>query len=269
VPPGEKMIRLIACDVDGTLLGHGDTGLSDELYAQIAQLQRRGICFVPASGRQYLNLRDLFAPAGEELIYLSDNGALVTDHDHTVSKTCMPHPQDLELIRQIAAFDTLRVLASGERTVYILKNQPEYLEHIRDFVGPHVTEIDSFDAVAEPFIKISAFCPAGLDVSTENYFHVRWDGLLNVAISGPRWLDFTCADKGSGLAMIAQQYDLDPQEIMAFGDNFNDLPMLRFAGTPYVVEGADPRVKAQVPYVCDRVESVLRRILEENRAHQA
>ena len=56
------MIRLIASDIDGTLLQNNARTLSEELFDLIRKLHRSGILFVPASGRQYLNLRSLFAP---------------------------------------------------------------------------------------------------------------------------------------------------------------------------------------------------------------
>ena len=45
---------------------------------------------------------------------------------------------------------------------------------------------------------------------------------------------------------------------MAFGDNFNDLPMLEAAGCPYIMDNAAPELRAKLPNHCRRVEDVLR-----------
>ena len=61
------MLKLIASDLDGTLLQNGARTLSDTVIEQIKQLKEMGILFVAASGRQYTNLQRLFAPVCEEM----------------------------------------------------------------------------------------------------------------------------------------------------------------------------------------------------------
>lgn len=57
------MIRLIACDIDGTLLHGAQTQIAPEVFRQIRRLSAQGVIFCPASGRQYHSLRNLFAPS--------------------------------------------------------------------------------------------------------------------------------------------------------------------------------------------------------------
>ena len=54
---GLEGIKLIACDLDGTLLHPGERELRSEAFELIDELHRRGIVFMPASGRQYASLR--------------------------------------------------------------------------------------------------------------------------------------------------------------------------------------------------------------------
>ena len=74
---GLEGIKLIACDLDGTLLHPGEREPRSEAFELIDELHRRGIVFMPASGRQYASLRYLFAPVADELAYVCENGALV------------------------------------------------------------------------------------------------------------------------------------------------------------------------------------------------
>ena len=70
------MIKFIATDLDGTLLDeHG--ALSEEIFPSARRLFERGILFAPASGRQYANLKKLFFPVWEKLLFICENGALV------------------------------------------------------------------------------------------------------------------------------------------------------------------------------------------------
>ncbi len=72
---GLEGIKLIACDLDGTLLHPGEREPRPEAFELIDELHRRGIVFMPASGRQYASLRYLFAPVADELAYVCENGA--------------------------------------------------------------------------------------------------------------------------------------------------------------------------------------------------
>ena len=63
------MIRLVASDIDGTLLQGGARALSDELFGLIRVLKKRGILFCAASGRQYRSMRALFAQAEDDIAY--------------------------------------------------------------------------------------------------------------------------------------------------------------------------------------------------------
>ena len=56
------MIRLIASDIDGTLLPYDETVMPQRLFPLIRRLRERNILFCPASGRQYHSMRTLFAP---------------------------------------------------------------------------------------------------------------------------------------------------------------------------------------------------------------
>ena len=66
------MIKLVASDLDGTLLLHKAQSLPEEIFSLIRQLEELGIMFVAASGRQYPNMTKLFAPVASEISYISE-----------------------------------------------------------------------------------------------------------------------------------------------------------------------------------------------------
>ena len=71
------MIRLIASDIDGTLLQNGAAEIPPEIFDHIRRLEKKGVLFCPASGRQYTSLRRLFAPVADRVPFLCENGAVV------------------------------------------------------------------------------------------------------------------------------------------------------------------------------------------------
>ena len=143
------MIRLVASDIDGTLLQGGARALSDELFGLIRVLKKRGILFCAASGRQYRSMRALFAQAEDDIAYLCENGAIVYRGGSVVSKLAMERADALALIGQIQAQEQCEVLISGADTSYLLPKHPDYVDHIRYFVGNHITRVKRAQDIPE------------------------------------------------------------------------------------------------------------------------
>lgn len=71
-------IRLIAADMDGTLLDSRKQ-LPEGLFPLVRALHERGVRFAPASGRQFYTLYEQFGEIADELMYISENGAMICD----------------------------------------------------------------------------------------------------------------------------------------------------------------------------------------------
>lgn len=254
------MIRLVASDIDGTLLLNGASAIDPAVFAEIRRLLDKGIWFAPASGRQYSSLRRLFAPVADELPFLCENGAVVFGPGSpgpVIRKTAMDHELALALCQDILEHPRCEVLISGVNTSYLCPKNPDYPCLIQNFVGNNVAILPRPEDIPEDIVKVSACCLDGARV-IEPVLAPRWTGHFHAAIAGERWLDFTLADKGTGLRKLCAALDIELSEVMAFGDNYNDLPMLELAGVSYLMSNAAPELVFQIPRHCSRVEEILR-----------
>ena len=100
------MIKLIASDVDGTLIQDGSQKLQERLFPLIRKLNDMGILFVAASGRQYPNLYRLFGPVQDDIAYICENGCLVRKKKETLYKAEMDEALALEIIHKVVEKDT-------------------------------------------------------------------------------------------------------------------------------------------------------------------
>lgn len=251
------MIRLIASDIDGTLLLHDAETIPDEVFDCIRALHARGILFCAASGRQYSSLRKLFAPVADDILYSCENGAIVYHNNAVLAKTPLTAQHAQELTAQICAQPDCEVLISGADTSYVTAHRPEFGTMMRDEVGNNVVVIDRFEDIPEPVIKISAWCEREAKLY-EQMFAPVWNRHLNVAIAGKHWLDFTLAHKGTALAQISAALDIPASDMVVFGDNFNDVPMFRTAGRAYAMKQAPKEVQQAAHAVCETVPDTLR-----------
>lgn len=254
------MIRLIASDIDGTLLQAGQRNIDPVIFQEIRRLRRAGILFCPASGRQYGSMRRLFAPIADEVHYLCENGAVVYGPGSpgpVLGKTPMDRALALELCQAILEEPDCEVLISGDNISYLCPKQQDFVDHMRYFVGNNVTIIPSPEDIQEDILKVAAYCRRGAEAERPR-LAPRWENRCRVAIAGWEWLDFNQTDKGAGLRQLCAALDIGLDQVMAFGDSGNDLAMLELAGRPYLMDNAAPELRTRFPHHCRRVEDILR-----------
>ena len=80
------MIKLIASDLDGTLLHNGAQKLTPRAIELIHELTQKGVHFVAASGRQYDNERRLFSEIKDEISYIGENGSICIHQGKVISR---------------------------------------------------------------------------------------------------------------------------------------------------------------------------------------
>lgn len=229
------MIKLIASDIDGTLLQDGAETINEEVFVQIRRLREKGILFVAASGRQYASLRNLFAPVADDILFLCENGAIVYKDDAVLTRLPMPKQDTLELIREILSTEDCEALISGANTSYVLPKQYDFVDRIRNVNKNNVTVVESLEDIPEEILKVASFCRKGA-ARYDKPMGDPWRDRFNVAVAGMEWLDFTTANKGSGMKALTEVLGISVEDVMAFGDNFNDLSLLEMVGYPYIIE---------------------------------
>ncbi len=250
-------IKLVACDIDGTLLQPGQTEIAPEVFLQIRRLQQKGIIFCPASGRQLYSLRNLFSPVADELYFLCENGSAIFDPDgNAFCKTVIPRELALRVIDKMLATPGCEALISGENVSYLITEHEAYIRHIQEDVGNRVCLVSSADEIKEEIIKLAMYCPMGADLHLPA-FADAFGKELSVALGGKCWVDLTLADKGTGIKALCGALDIPLCEVMAIGDNYNDVPMLSAVGHPIIMENAADALKERFSHHCSRVEQLL------------
>ena len=254
------MIRLIASDIDGTLLQNGATEIPPEIFGHIRRLGEKGVFFCPASGRQYASLRRLFASVADQVPFLCENGAVIYGPGSpgpVLSKTIMDRRLSEELCRDIIALPEVEVLISGAAVCYLCPKGPGVEDQIRWFLGNRTTLLAAPEDTPEDIIKISAYCPGGTLAMAREALFPKWERHFRCAVAGAVWLDFTLADKGLGVRRLCGALGVGLEEVMAFGDNYNDVSMLERVGRPYLMAGAAPELRARFSVQCRTVAEIL------------
>lgn len=254
-------IKLICSDIDGTLLQYGKKELEGEIFDQIRALDERGILFCPASGRQYTSLRKLFAPVADCCVFLCENGGVIYKDEQCIAENPMPRALAEEIAHDLweRSDGQGEVMISGQNTAYLMERGLGMLDRIR-FIGNHYQVIHDPAEVPEEIVKVSVYLHDGVGAYVDR-FVPRWQE-ANCAVAGPLWIDTGCANKGIGVTSLCRTLGIELADVMAFGDNYNDISMLDIVGLPYIMDSAAAPLREKYPQHTPRPEDVLRRILE-------
>ena len=245
------MIKLIASDMDGTLLPEGTNRINPEIYDIIRALQNKGITFVAASGRNYESVMGVFGCMEDELTVISDNGGFVCRHGKELA--CNGFPRELleEVVQAARKMPDVWIMASAARGTYTDQNHPKYVTWVREGYKMNIRIVDDLLNVDEPLIKVALYTYAADASTVAAPLREHFGDRVSIALAGERWVDMMVPgiSKGQALSHIQQTLGITPAETAAFGDNGNDIPMLRCAGESYAVANARPEVKQAAKYL--------------------
>ena len=261
------MIRLIASDLDDTLLPEGTSFLNPEYFDVIRALHETGILFVAASGRHYNSMKRLLAPVRDELIFLCGNGTCVVRQGSLMDLRELERGLFTELLSAFHALDPGIVLVDQPDKSWSDEPDREALDRLMSGYGLNVLYTENLASLEGPILKI-ALHTGGDAAQAAAPVRERFGRRANVMAAGSRWVDVVPegTDKGSSLSAIQRQLGIRPEETMVFGDNENDIGMLRLAAESYAVGNARQAVKEAAAHVVgdvreDAVLKVLKSLL--------
>ena len=254
-------IKLVACDVDGTLLFDYAPALPESTLEVIGRLLDSGIVFVPASGRAYDSLCRLFAPFVDRVPFIANNGTVAYRDGQVVYRSIMERTLGESLIDAMLANDEVEALVTGAHTSYAQPKNPRFPVFMREEVGFDVTVVDDLKSIDEPFTKISAYYPSR--VVNEAYWADRFGQECTVASAGYGWVDMmpTGTNKATALSALLDLLGIAPENVAAFGDARNDCEMLQLAGLSIAMETGDSRLVDIADWTTASAERELERLL--------
>lgn len=261
------MYKLIVSDMDGTLLNSSGE-IPEENAKAVKKAVSQGVEFAIVTGRPYVSVRDILKTHKIVCSVIGCNGAQVTDESgktvraHYISKSGLYnilksaeekniyyHLYDdkyiytksrLELLKVLKNYSkkaikkqfNLRRIIRGIRRLFfaevkVVANLFEYAtqrEH-----GFYKVQIASTDQDILNKVREELRVVPDIDITSSAYYNLE---------VGPKGVT-----KGTALKELAEVKGIRQEEIMALGDNFNDIPMIEYAGCGVAMENAEPEVK--------------------------
>ncbi|EET62610.1 Cof-like hydrolase [Marvinbryantia formatexigens DSM 14469] len=259
------MIKLAASDIDGTLVPEGTNELNADIYEVIRRLQEKGVLFAAASGRHYSSMRYLFNEIADDIFFVTENGSCVLKNDRIISVTYIPAETAEAIVRYLHSRGETEIILSTPETLYTESPRKEFQDGLRA-LHIHLKVVPDLLPYCKKTNKIAVYRQENPE-ELEEELQKRFGEALNVVKAGTCWIDCMdkTADKGIALRRLQETLHITKAETMAFGDNCNDIGMIKQAGESYAVANAHPALKAAARYVAPsyREDGVLRTLKEK------
>jgi HAD-superfamily hydrolase, subfamily IIB len=243
------MIKLIASDMDGTLLNEHDK-INEEFFHVLNQLKEKNILFVAASGRQYYNLLNKFSKAKNDVIYVAENGSYVVFEEEELYSIKLDRAIAKSLVELGRQIEDCEIIVCGKKSAYIEKNYKKFIIEVEKYYLKYEI-VSSLDEITDDILKVTICDFKGASENSNKVFKSAYGDKLQITISGEIWLDIinSQANKGVAIKFLQEKFNVKPEETMVFGDYFNDIEMFNSAYYSYAMENAPSEVKKHSRFI--------------------
>lgn len=253
-------IKLLVSDIDGTLVSNNNqlSGLTIEL---VKKLKKKDIGFSLASQRVHSSIVPLAKELDINLPYISLNGALIQDSEGKIilNKSVIDRKHVEKAIKLAEKFYVKIALCYDDEIVYTEDNSV-----IKDFMtrlGTTYTLVNSYDNYLDNVLEIIM---SGNDRKNMKYIHKKMHppfGLfLKVKYSRSQTFQSVYnieilrkgINKNTGLKILTKYLNIKKDEVIVFGDWYNDRDLFQFGGTNIALANAVDELKEMADYVTDK-----------------
>lgn len=267
--------KLIALDLDGTLK-NSENKITEETRKTLIKAQQLGAKVVLASGRPTPGLRHEAAALDLETYegyLLAFNGAKVMDAKtrQTMFEQCLTVEQAKKAYDEAKKHD-LAILTYYDNGVYTEDVEDQYVKvegHINDI---EINKVDDFKAILrDPINKVLCTGEPEHVASVLKEYQDAFPG-LSIYRSAPYFIEVMAPniDKAASLDKLVKMLGLTREEVIAFGDGYNDLSLIEYAGCGVAMNNAVDEVKEKADVVTlsndeDGIAYMLKKLEEELR----
>lgn len=267
-------VKMIATDMDGTLLdGQGQLDLP-RLTTILDELEKRDIRFVVATGNEIPRMRLLLGDLVERMTLVVANGARIFEKNQ-LSMSSFWEPG---LIRDALAYFSgrereLQLVVTSERGGFVQEGtefpliEKVMTKEMAQLFYKRMNFVASLqDYPFDKVLKMSMMVEEAAAAEHARLLNQHFAGRLSAVASGYGAIDILQdgMHKAWGLQQLMDKWQIQSSEIMAFGDSENDIEMLELAGISYAMENGDERVKKVADYLAPaNTEAGVLQVLEE------
>jgi Cof subfamily protein (haloacid dehalogenase superfamily) len=252
------MYKAVFLDMDGTLL-HSDHSVSESTKATLRALTGKGIWVILVSARPLNAVLPTFHEIGipESYPIITLNGSYIVEKEQPIFQAMIDLPTVVAVTEQVRPFKaTITYYLQREWYSEVNDAWTAHEQKIMDVkvrVGPLAELVKEWAArnIAPNKMMVMSEPPAIAEI--QRHLRSLYDGQLNIYPSKPTYLEVMDlkGSKSNAVKFVSERLGLDKSEIIAMGDNYNDIEMIKYAGMGVAMGNAPDDIKATADYVTD------------------
>ncbi|WP_027090590.1 HAD family hydrolase [Thomasclavelia saccharogumia] len=260
------MIKLIATDLDGTLLRE-DKSFNKEFYDIFYKLKEKNIVFVIATGNQYELVKNRFDLIKDDLVYIVENGNKIVYQNKVLYTSILKQEDKENILNLLLEFEDLLIVYCGLKHSYISTKFQDKEDFLKLFLHNYVF-VDDYKMIDDQIMKFSI---ADFNEESKKYVDIIKQQLpdhLQAVTTGTIWFDIfnKNVNKGTGLKFIQDYFHISKEECMAFGDQMNDYELLLNCEESYAMSNGVEKLKTIAKHIAksneeDGVIQVLKKLV--------
>lgn len=246
--------KAVAFDMDGTLL-NSQRQILPETLAVLEKIQQQGIKVILVTGRHHSVIYPYYHQLQLDTPAICCNGTYLYDFNKQAYFDAHPLAKDQakKLLALVNQYNIHTLIYTDKSMTYEvlddhLEGMFQWIKSLPSSLQPEIIKVDSFIDTIDQSKEVFKFATSSHDIpalkafsqAVENLheFECEWSWInrADVALKGN--------SKGHGLANWAKHENIPLAEIVAFGDSYNDLSMLKKAGLGIAMGNADDEIKA-------------------------
>lgn len=266
--------KAVAVDMDGTFLDDRKQFDHEQFDQLLTEFEKRGVHFIVASGRPYVRLKQDFKGFADRMDFVTLNGSRLIIKGKDAASYPMDRQDVLELIDDVQAEYGKMATMVFEKNIAYLHSEVDKDE--RDFLAYFAGNsdlVDNWNDMPDGDIYQITF---GMDskhaADVEEVFNKDHENKISAFASATFAIDVNVkgVSKGSGLERLLAKMDMTGDDLIAFGDGGNDIPMLDFAKYSYAMANGMDKVKKHAKFIApanteNGVFRVLQKYLDEEK----
>lgn len=252
----QTMIKMLVLDIDGTILSD-KTPITKELKEHVSLLRKNGIKVLIATGRMLRSAKVIAKELGADDALISYQGALVTGDEYEILDEKF---LDESLAKEIISYlrkKTVHINAYIDDELLIEKKSKEVEDYVK---GKYIeyTKIDTLDNIEHK--KLNKLLGISYDkeliINMAEELNAIYKEKLYIVKSTPYFLEVSdpTATKGTAINFLANLWNIKKEEIMAIGDQDNDIEMLLAAGHKVAMANSSQGLKEVANFITKSVD---------------
>ena len=270
-------IRLVAMDLDDTLL-RDDWTISPRVVKAIQKAQAQGVKMTIATGRMPISTRPYAVQLGLDVPVITYHGAMIQQvlSGDIIFRRVIPSALASEIVQDVADRGVYAQVYLKDRVITAELNTWSH-EYAR-IASVCIEEADLSILLAQEPEGVEKILLMGEEADLDQLAPLlrHCYGEKYITKSKPCFLEITdgSVNKGVALAALAERFGIHQSEVMAIGDSFNDLEMIKYAGVGVAMGNAHPEIQDQADLITasnqeDGVAEAIERYVLEPHSEKA